>query len=311
SVMTSSADYRRVINCAGTEANSTAISLSVPPVLPLPILETFSGGTFPPTCWTTNSIFMESNAASAYGVGTGSVKFGFYNTSNNMALTTTSFNAVPANYQLTFDYAYATFIFGEVDELLLQYSTDNGATFQPLIILEGGADGILNTGGEVIDEFVPTASQWKNYTIPLPTGTNKIQFAGISGYGNNLYLDNIEIAEIPPCLPPTALKAVPVNPPTERLSWTASASNPSTGYEWEVRTSGAAGSGATGLVQSGSVAVGVVTVDISGLSGGTTYQYYIRSNCGAGITSSWTVANSFTTVCAPTNIPFLQNFDDA
>ncbi len=95
------------------------------------------------------------------------------------------------------------------------------------------------------------------------------------------------------------------------MSWVASASNPASGYEWEVRTSGAAGSGATGLVQSGSVAAGVLTATVTGLTSGTTYQYYIRANCGGGDESKWTIAKSFTTACSPTNIPFLQNFESA
>ncbi len=123
SVLTSSASYKRLINCAGTEAASSTFSVTAPPVLPIPILEQFAGysSTFPPDCWTASSTFIEGNAVSAYGIGNGAVKFGFYNTSSNISLTTPSFAPLPTNHQLTFDYAYATFLFGEVDELLLQY----------------------------------------------------------------------------------------------------------------------------------------------------------------------------------------------
>ncbi len=39
--------------------------------------------------------------------------------------------------------------------------------------------------------FTPTSAQWKSRAFGLPTGTNKVHFYAKSGYGNNLYIDNI------------------------------------------------------------------------------------------------------------------------
>lgn len=71
---------------------------------------------------------------------------------------------------------------------------------------------------------------------------------------------------------------------------------------YEVRTSGAAESGATGLTTSGTTAAGVVSANITGLTDATTYYVYVKSNCGSGDYSTWTSAYSFVTssVSAPT-----------
>ena len=202
-------------------------------------------------------------------------------------------------------------MFGEIDELVILYSTDGGASFTPLTAILGGPSGPLNTGGSLVNPFLPTSAEWASKAFNLPAGTNKLMFRGVSGFGNNLYLDNIRVEEIPPCLPPTAPLTIAVGPTSHSFSWTASPSNPSSGYQWEVRSSGAAGSGATGLVASGSTAAGVVTATATGLTGGTSYSFYVRSNCGAGVFSSWTMPKTFTTACVATNLPYSQNFDSA
>jgi len=99
-----------------------------------------------------------------------------------------------------------------------------------------------------------------------------------------------------------------MTPTSAVLNWTASPSAPSSGYEWEVRTSGAAGSGATGLVTSGVTGASVVTANATGLTANTTYSYYVRANCGSGVFSSWTLAFVFTTPCNPIPTPFTETF---
>lgn len=305
--------YRRKLTCSGTDAFSTSVQVTVAPPATLPIVEDFANFAtlFPSACWSSNSSFLMGNASSAYGNGLGSAQFGFYNTGNTLELATPAFTPVPANYRITFDHAYATFIFGEEDALEILYSTDGGATYQTLVILEGGVAGPLNTGGVLLGEFLPTSSQWASKAFALPTGTNKILFRGLSQFGNNLYLDNINIEETPPCLPPTNLNAAAISPTQHQISWSASPSAPSIGYQWEVRTSGAAGSGATGLAASGSTTSAVLSATATGLTANTSYRYYVRAYCEAGLFSSWTLAGTFITTCDATNIPYTQNFDNA
>lgn len=105
------------------------------------------------------------------------------------------------------------------------------------------------------------------------------------------------------CFRPTTFT---VNPSvtTAVISWGSTAG--ATGYDYELRTSGAAGSGAVGLVQSGSVVPN--TVSLSGLAPASTYSFYVRTNCGSGIFSAWSLAALVPTICTPVS-SFSENFD--
>jgi hypothetical protein len=101
----------------------------------------------------------------------------------------------------------------------------------------------------------------------------------------------------PTCMVPTALTSSAISYQTATIGWTAPTSGTSpAGYEYEVRTSGAAGSGATGLVASGTTTAPTASASLTGLNGGTAYSYYVRSDCGGGDYSSWSSAGSFTTL---------------
>ncbi|WP_286913575.1 T9SS type A sorting domain-containing protein [Flavobacterium sp. UBA4197] len=111
-------------------------------------------------------------------------------------------------------------------------------------------------------------------------------------------LDNISLtAMVPSCVPPTDVTVAGITKNAATISWTASASIPASGYEYEIRTSGAAGSGATGLTTSGTTAAGIVTKNVTGLAASTTYSLYVRSNCGGGDFSAWSSVTSLITAC--------------
>src|SRR5690606_41258951 len=76
------------------------------------------------------------------------------------------------------------------------------------------------------------------------------------------------------------------------MSWTASTSGHASGYVYELRTSGAAGSGETGLGHTAEATDTSVT--FSELTEQTTYQIYVRTVCGDEDFSNWTSSSSFT-----------------
>ena len=170
------------------------------PVYTAPFTENFEGTTFPPACWsrsTDESEWIRSSTASGYGIGTGSAFAGFLNISSPTPfhLMTLTFNASGLSLpELQFDYAYATYS-GEIDSLLIYYSTNGGASYAMLQTMAGGVSGILNTGGVVTTAFVPSANQWGSHNIALPAGANKIRFTAISAWGNNLFIDNVKIKD--------------------------------------------------------------------------------------------------------------------
>lgn len=77
-------------------------------------------------------------------------------------------------------------------------------------------------------------------------------------------------------------------------------------FEYEVRSSGAPGSGSAGLVTSGTR--NVRNVNITGLTGGATYTIYVRNVCNAANQSTWT-GLTFTTLCSPVTVPYYLFYD--
>jgi len=146
--------------------------------------------------------FWTRQAVSAYGVGTGSAKYDFFSDSVRTPQSlVTSFEPVPAGHYLTFDEAYAAYNSGfpGPDTLVVESSTNNGASYTVRAVLLGiyPTGGELNTAPATASSFVPTSSQWASKIYPLPVGTNKVRLRAESGYGNNLYLDNICIKALP------------------------------------------------------------------------------------------------------------------
>ena len=161
------------------------------------VLATFEGTGFPPTGWTNTgsapTLWSRYAGASGYGVGVGSARAYFYNFSSGTGiLETASFEAAVEGDTLGFDYAYAAYA-GEVDRLVVYASADGGTNYALLLDMPGGTTGALNTAGTKSSAFVPTALEWKTKGIPLPPAANRVRFDAVTAFGNNLYLDNVQI----------------------------------------------------------------------------------------------------------------------
>jgi PKD repeat protein len=95
---------------------------------------------------------------------------------------------------LLFDVAYARYGGDYSDTLVVYASVDCGDNFYP-IWFKGGSD--LATAASTQESFVPTDQQWANERIALNflNGYADVHIAIVnwSGWGNNLYLDNINI----------------------------------------------------------------------------------------------------------------------
>ena len=95
---------------------------------------------------------------------------------------------------LNFDVAYAPYSASFSDGLRVQVSTNCGNSWQT-VYDKSGLDLSTNGGNYVTSQFVPTDTEWRSESISLAAFANqyvKVRFVGLNGYGNNLYLDNID-----------------------------------------------------------------------------------------------------------------------
>ncbi|HMZ46807.1 MAG TPA: choice-of-anchor J domain-containing protein, partial [Chitinophagaceae bacterium] len=147
----------------------------------------------------------------------------------------------------------------------------------------------------------------KSVQFTPPSGNLYIRFNPTWAVGNYyMYFDDVSVLQ-GNCFPPTNLTVLTTTNNAAILNWTAPIPAPSGGYNWEVRTSGAPGSGPTGLVSSGNEPS--TTSTVTGLTGQTTYTYYLRSYCGGANTSGW-VSTPFTTLCDTiSTYPFTEGFN--
>ncbi|KAB2813888.1 VPS10 domain-containing protein [Phaeocystidibacter luteus] len=102
------------------------------------------------------------------------------------------------NVQLTYDMAYRQYSAGSSDSLKIYVSTDCGSTWT--LVDARGENGTQNfaTGTPLTSAFTPSnASDWRNDMLSLSAYDGmdevRIKFVSVNAYGNNLYLDNINI----------------------------------------------------------------------------------------------------------------------
>jgi len=126
--------------------------------------------------------------------------------------------------------------------------------------------------------------------------------------GSNGYTAAGTFTTLATCLPPTAITVTNLTINSATLGWTSSVSTPGSGYEYYYSTSNTAPTATT--TPSGSASAGN-TATLTGLTSGTVYYVWVRSNCGGGTLSNWSAMNTFTTVCEPVAIPYAENFETA
>lgn len=178
----------------------TFTSVANPPAMQAPVQEGFTTSTFPPTDWqlnNTHALWSYTTAAGGYGLSSSSAKADFYNVTSGTDMLISPFfdfqNLVPP-IRLYFDVAYTSYNSGASDSLVLElYDECNGATSR--IYAKGGAG--LYTAPTTTAPFIPTATQWRTDTVNLDTMAGKppmrVRFLAISNYGNDLYLDNVNL----------------------------------------------------------------------------------------------------------------------
>lgn len=195
-------------------------------------------------------------------------------------------------YRLKFRYGNNNWNY--IEKLLIKYDTN-------------ATSNMKDTLGIFTSISVMTSQSFSKDFVPKVSGVYYIGFNCFSDAGqSNLSIDDI-IVEHSPCLSPAAITVSGITPYAATFSWAESLSSPGSGYEWEVRASGTAGSGATGLVASGLNPLATLSSTVTTFSPNTPYTFYIRSNCGAGF-SPWD-SSVFRTNCVIGSVPFLQDFE--
>src|SRR5690606_38833813 len=122
-----------------------------------------------------------------------------------------------------------------------------------------------------------------------------------------IYLDDVYYEDLSPCIFPMNLAANAITITGATFSWDASLASGVTGYEWEVRTSGAPGT--AGAVATGTTTAPTTTATTNALAGATTYYVYVRSVCGTNNGVWTTFPVQFNTLCPIFSANFFEGFE--
>lgn len=180
----------------------------------LPFIETFESGNFATNGWSLvnpdNLLTWEIITTQGNTPGSKSARIPFFSYSSigeRDGLVSPTFNLMPySTVTLSFDHAYRRYEAGISDSLIISISTDCGETY-PTKVFIGGESGTGNfaTAGISTADFIPNSvdvwcngpvgSDCVNLDLSSFAGNSgvRVKFEGYNNYGNNLYLDNVNI----------------------------------------------------------------------------------------------------------------------
>jgi len=202
---------------ANNSLTSTFTVISAPAGAALPFVERFDGVTFPPTGWVeTNTNVLDAayswtrlaNTTGIPVVPTTTACAKMDNFAGNIdivgqkdALRTPALSLSSANssVRVVFDRSHRRYSNTDIDSLNIYISIDCGGTWTRLYT-KGGTQ-LATVTGTLTTAYTPTSNaQWARDSVSLSAYVGQpsvyLKFESRSGWGNNLYLDNINVSNL-------------------------------------------------------------------------------------------------------------------
>ncbi|MES2838561.1 MAG: PKD domain-containing protein [Bacteroidota bacterium] len=184
----------------------------------LPYTQNFEGGVFPPAGWATYSADEPQVVWGVFGTKQWELRAAPGNSGSTAGCAAINcFNYSPdagqkdylqsnpinlsgySSATLTFKTSYAVFSAIYTDTLKVRVSTDCGNTYSPALFSKGGTE--LRPTYVTTTSYTPSlASDWSIHTIDLTAFAGQpilLSFESINGWGNNIYLDDINVVGNP------------------------------------------------------------------------------------------------------------------
>jgi PKD repeat protein len=279
----------------------------------LPISEGFTTATFPPTNWslinTNNSPTTWVRSATVGNAPTAGNSMVFdnfnYNDGDDDQVRLPGVNLTGySTSQLQFDVAYAPYNTTSYDGLEVLVSTNCGATWLSVYMK---SNTTLATAAATTASFVPTTAQWRTETINLTpyVGNSKVivSFKNLSGYGNNLYVDNINLTGVVLSVPPVASFTASATTicAGQSVTFTNTSTGSPTSYSWSFPggnpTTSTATNPTVSFVNSGTYTVSLVATNASG-SNTATQTIIVTANPTVSVPSQTICSGSTATLQA-------------
>ncbi len=293
-------------NAANNSMTSTFTVVSAPVGQALPFTERFDATTFPPTGWvklasnTLNAANTWTRVANTTGIPvvpttTACARMDNYTgnidiTGQKDALRTPALSFTGANSSLnvTFDVSHKMYSTVDIDTLNVFISSDCGGTWTN-IYTKGGTQ-LSTSVGTSTAAYTPTANaQWRRETVSLSSYVGQpsvyLKFESRSGWGNYVYLDNVNVSYTTTAAAPVAsFSAAATKCSGTSISFSDQSTNTPTSWSWSFP----GGTPATSTVQNPSVTY----------TAGGTYTVTLTSANASG--TSTPVSQTITVSATPT-----------
>lgn len=265
-----------------------------------PWIQGFEGSTSIPACWTTTSTSTNYNVVTSGSSpscsphsGTNMLRYNSYNISanNNAVLYSPLLNlnggALGVSYWQYRDPGYS----GST------YATEGIEVFYNTTASLTGATSLGFTA-----RTFPTAG-WYNITYTIPaglTGNAYIMFKATSMYGNNQFIDDININYLTiSCAIPTNIVISNIGTTTADVAWTPAGTETS----WIVKYK------ETSANVWNVLTVSSPSANLTNLNPSATYEVSVKASCGAGQYSGY-ISSTFVTKCNPLVVlPYVEDFE--
>ncbi|MCG2614550.1 GEVED domain-containing protein [Terrimonas sp. NA20] len=203
---------------------------------------------------------------------------------------------------------------GKTYTLSFKYKASDGPDYLENLEVKYGT--APNAAGMTLGTLFREVGIASSFTSPFATATvtftptaDGVYYLGFHAFSDAdqafIYVDDITVES---CATPLELKAFSATSTTAEVSFVSSGNS----FVVEYGPAGfAPGTGAT--AGGGTIVPGVTSspVVITGLTPDTNYEIYVRQNCGGGAEFSMNAVTTVRTLCSPTVVPYLVNFENA
>ncbi|MCW3103576.1 MAG: hypothetical protein JWO09_2016 [Bacteroidetes bacterium] len=290
-------------NANGSNPITKTAYITVSGTTVLPLVEGFQA-TFVPAGWAlsnpdSDNTWAQTATAGGFATSSSSAMMDSYSpaasivgTIDELITPKYSFSSV-SSAQMTFDVAYARYNGTYTDSLIVYVSTNCGVSWTQ-VYSKGGYTGLQTAPDNATSMFVPTAAQWRTETVNMTPYAGQanvsVKFTSRSGWGQALYLDNINITGAGAAVASVSIaQTTGTNPMCSgaTATFTATPTNGGTAptYQWQVNGS--------------NVGTNSPTYTTTTLTSGQIVTCIMTSNL-AGVTGSPATSNSITMTVNPT-----------
>lgn len=151
------------------------------------------------------------------------------------------------------------------------------------------------------------ADEWLEANVDLSAYTNdtiKVRFRGYAAttfsFAHNIALDDFKVRETPTCPKPSNVMVTGNTGNSVTLSWTSGGAS-----NWIIEYGTPGFTKGTGTF----IAANSNPFTVTGLTGSTSYEFYVRDSCGAADVSDWAVSVVGNTSCVPIVAPYFEDFE--